>query len=124
MLPALARMHAVEPFVEILPPIEYRAALEEMLRADALLLLQAANCNEQIPAKLYEYLQARRPILALTDSAGDTAAAERAAGIETIAPIDSASAIAALIARVLDEILSSKALRPIPEIVARASRKV
>ena len=38
-----------------------------MLRADGLLILQAANCNEQIPAKLYKYLRARRPIVALTD---------------------------------------------------------
>jgi hypothetical protein len=42
-----------------------------------LLLFQAANCNHQVPAKLYEYLRCRRPILALTDDAGDTAATLR-----------------------------------------------
>jgi hypothetical protein len=36
-------------------------ARPEMVRADALLVLQAANCSEQIPTKLYEYLRARRP---------------------------------------------------------------
>ena len=38
-------------------------------RADALLVLQASNCNEQIPAKLYEYLRTGRPILC-TDRSG------------------------------------------------------
>ena len=66
----LARAHGVEDMLEVVPHLPYRQALVEMLRADALLLLQAANCNEQIPAKLYEYLRARRPILALTDPAG------------------------------------------------------
>jgi hypothetical protein len=61
---ALATEFGIERFIELLPPIPYRAALEEMLRADALLVLQAANCNEQIPAKLYEYLRSGRPIVA------------------------------------------------------------
>ena len=54
-------------------------ALAEQLAADGLLLFQAANCNHQIPAKLYEYLRAGRPILALTDAAGNTAATLRGA---------------------------------------------
>ena len=62
------------------PPIGYGEALAEMISSDALLILQASNCNDQIPAKLYECLRARRPILGLTDPAGDTAAALRAAG--------------------------------------------
>jgi len=33
------------------------AGAEEMLRADGLLVLQASNCNDQIPAKAYEYLR-------------------------------------------------------------------
>lgn len=80
--------------VELAPPISYGAALAEMLDADGLLVLQAANCNQQIPAKLYEYLRARRPILALTDPAGDTAAALRNAGIDTIARLDDSADIA------------------------------
>lgn len=52
MLAGLARKSGIEALVEVLPPIDYRAALEEMPRADALLVLQASNCSEQIPAKL------------------------------------------------------------------------
>lgn len=60
-----------------------------MLVADGLLILQASNCNNQIPAKLYEYLRARRPILALTDPVGNTAAALISVGVDTMAPLDS-----------------------------------
>jgi glycosyltransferase involved in cell wall biosynthesis len=97
LLRRLGTEHGVLDRIEILPPITYRGAIEEMVRADGLLLLQAANCNEQIPAKLYEYLRCRRPILGLTDLAGDTAAALRGAGLMLIAPLDEAPRIAAAI---------------------------
>jgi glycosyltransferase involved in cell wall biosynthesis len=97
LLRELATAAGVERLIEIMPPLDYRAALEEMQRADALLVLQAANCNEQIPAKLYEYFRAQRPILALTAPDGDTASALRAAGLDAIAPLDDAAAIAALL---------------------------
>jgi glycosyltransferase involved in cell wall biosynthesis len=99
MLGDLARRHGVEDMVEVLPAIPYREALAEMLRADGLLVLQAANCNEQVPAKLYEYIRARRPIVALTDAAGDTAAVLRRAGVIDIAPLDDEHAICALLGR-------------------------
>lgn len=66
--------------VSLAPPISYNDALAEMLTVDGLLILQAANCNNQIPAKLYEYLRAQRPILALTDLVGDTAEKLRSMG--------------------------------------------
>lgn len=113
LLRRLASEFDVADLVEIAPPIAYREALTEMLGADGLLILQAANCNAQIPAKLYEYLRARRPIIALTDPTGDTAAVARGAGIEAIAPLDDASAIAELISRFasgrLEGTLSSEA---------------
>ena len=84
---------AIADLVELAPPIGYHAALAEMLRSDALLVLQAANCNHQIPAKLYEYFRAQRPILALTDPAGDTAAAVNAAHAGAVVPLDSKDAI-------------------------------
>jgi hypothetical protein len=92
-LGALIVRYGVAELVELLPPLPYSAALAEMLEADGLLLLQAANCNAQIPAKLYEYLRAARPILALTDPSGDSAAKLRSVGIDTIAALDSESDI-------------------------------
>jgi hypothetical protein len=92
LLPLIDR-YGIGGIVSLAPPIPYRDALSEMLSANGLLILQASNCNNQIPAKLYEYLRARRPILALTDPEGNTAAALRDAGIDTIARLDSVNDI-------------------------------
>lgn len=99
LLRRLATEFAVEDAIEVLPAVGYRDALDEMMAADGLLVLQAANCNAQIPAKLYEYLRTRRPVLALTDPSGDTAKVVNAAGISAVAALDDAEAIKALIAR-------------------------
>jgi glycosyltransferase involved in cell wall biosynthesis len=116
----LARGYGVEDAVECLPPLGYREALGEMLGADGLLILQAANCNAQIPAKYYEYIRAGRPVLGLTDPAGDTGQALRQAGLDTIAPLDDPDAIAGLLCRfALD---AAQLPRPDPAYVAEASR--
>jgi len=93
-LRGLVAQHGLAGVVTLEPPVPYRDALAEMLAADALLVLQAASCNYQVPAKIYEYLRARRPILALTDPEGDTAAVLRNAGIDTLARLDSKDDIA------------------------------
>lgn len=95
MLSTLANENDVADLVSLEPPIAYQEALDEMLRVDGLLILQAANCNDQVPAKVYEYIRARRPVLALTDPVGDTASALTSAGLRSIAPLDDAVAIAA-----------------------------
>lgn len=52
--------------VAFLPRMSYQDALQEMARSDLLLLLQAsADTTSLVPAKLYEYLRASRPVLAL-----------------------------------------------------------
>lgn len=84
----------MESVVSIEPPVSYEEALSEMLTVDGLLIIQAANCNSQIPAKLYEYVRARKPILALTDAQGDTAMKLSDLGINTIAQLDSKDDIA------------------------------
>ncbi len=89
----LIDQYGIGEIVFLAPPVSYQEALSEMLTADGLLILQASNCNNQIPAKLYECLRARRPILALTDPVGDTAAALINLGIDTIAPLDSKDGI-------------------------------
>lgn len=65
--------HQIEDIVSVEQDLDYSQALQEMCAADGLLLFQAANCNQQIPAKLYEYMRSARPLLALTDPGGDTA---------------------------------------------------
>lgn len=98
LLRELANRHGVTDLIELMPPLPYAQALQEMLRADVLLLLQAANCNAQIPAKLYEYLRARRPVICLSDTAGDTWATLQNAGLRRVAPLDDAAQIAPLLA--------------------------
>lgn len=94
-LESLISKAQIGAIVKLAPAIPYEDALREMLEADGLLLLQAANSNHQIPAKTYEYFRAGRPIIALTDHAGDTAATLRDAGINTICDIARADEIVA-----------------------------
>lgn len=86
--------HGIEDIVSLEPPTSYNAALAEMLSADGLLLFQGYTSNPAIPAKFYEYLRAKRPILAMVDSNGDTAGALRKAGVGRIVPLDSSEKIA------------------------------
>jgi hypothetical protein len=94
----------IDDIVSFQPIVPYCEALAEMVDADGLLVLQGANCNAQIPAKLYEYLRARRPILALTDPAGDTAHVLLAEGIDTIAPLNARDRIVVALRNFLDVI--------------------
>lgn len=122
LLQRLARENDVEAFIETCPAIPYRDALEEMLRADALLVMQGKGCNDQIPAKIYEYLRAGRPAICLSDPAGDTAGVMRDAGLRAGARLDDADDIAARLPEFLDAVSSGAAERPAAAYVAQASR--
>lgn len=100
-LTAMAAGLGVASFVSIQPQLTYREALREMLGADALLLLQGENSNPAIPAKLYEYLRAGRPIVACVHPRGETARTLSALGIDTQAPLTDPEAIAVLLERCL-----------------------
>jgi len=71
---AFAAQHGLADVVEVAPPVPYRQAIAEMMGADLLLVFQGTYFNTQIPAKIYEYLRAQRPVLAVLDPTGDTAA--------------------------------------------------
>ncbi len=123
LLKELAEKHGVQEAIECCPSIPYRQALAEMLRADGLLVMQASGCNEQIPAKIYEYLRAGRPIIALTDPIGDTATTLLAAGVKDIAPLDAAEKIADLLVTCIDDLQRGKLHLPDVNAVRRASRR-
>jgi hypothetical protein len=122
-LSELVRAEGIQEIVSLQPAVGYRAALEEMQRSDGLLVLQAANCNYQVPAKLYEYLRARRPILALTDPQGDTAAVLRSAGVDSIAPLDSKESIRRSFVTFLEQLRAKRAPLPTETAVAACSRR-
>ena len=89
----------VEAIVSVAPAIPYRNAIAEMLDASALLILQAGNCNLQIPAKLYEYAHTERPVLTLSDPAGETWREAQRLQLGPCARLDDAASIkAALLA--------------------------
>lgn len=62
----------IADIVQLAPAIDYRSAAAEMLDADALLLMQADDCNYQTPAKAYEYIRAGKPVLVLSPEDSDT----------------------------------------------------
>jgi hypothetical protein len=120
--PMLAE-RGIEEIVTLEPALGYREALAELLDADGLLLFQAASCNHQIPAKLYEYLRAGRPIFAMTDARGDTAGVLTDAGVTTVVPLDSEARIAEGLERFLAAIRGGAAPIPGPETIRRHSRR-
>lgn len=123
LLTSLAEQYGVERFIEVCPPVPYRQALQEMMSADALLVMQSAGCNAQIPAKIYEYLRAGRPIVALTDPLGDTAGVMRAAGIDTVARLDSVEEISALLPKFINAVKSHQAPLANTTAISAASRQ-
>lgn len=118
----LAKRSGIDAYVECAPSIPYRDALREMMRADGLLVMQAANCNEQIPAKVYEYLRAGRPLLGLTDPKGDTADLLTRAGVRHIAALDDAAAIGSMLTSFLADLDAGTPIAPPADAVAQHSR--
>ena len=70
--------------------------------ADALLLL-ALDQPDQVPNKLYEYLGARRPILAVADEEGEAARMLRQVGGHCVVPVNDARRILPALEALLDE---------------------
>ena len=116
------RSMGISDVVHLEPAISHKESLVEMLGADGLLIFQAANCNWQIPAKAYECLRARRPIFAMTDRAGDTAALLRSAGVRSIAGLDSKEEIATGLMRFLDSLRNGVDRARFPEQYSREAR--
>lgn len=113
----------ISDIVHLAPTIGYRDALREMLRADALLLFQGSNCDHQIPAKIYEYFRAGKPILALVGPQGITASKLREAGVASIADMSDADSIATNLLALLSRLRNGDRNGVAPEVAARNSRK-
>lgn len=92
----------IDDIIRLEPVVPYREALQEMLRADGLLLFQGSVCNHQIPAKMYEYYRAGKPVLALVDPGGITASMLREAGVTDIVDIADSEKIANTVVYMLD----------------------
>ncbi len=119
----LLEQFEIDDIVSLEPGVSYRDALVEMMTADGLLIFQAANCNHQVPAKIYEYFRTRRPVFALTDKVGDTAATLFEAGLQDIVPLDNMEKIKAGLYGFIDKLESGKAAVANDEAVSKYSRQ-
>jgi hypothetical protein len=122
MMEALVARFGVGDVVEVAPPVPYRDALAEQLAADGLMVFQGTPFNTQIPAKIYEYFRAGKPILGLVDTTGETARVLRAGGFSSLASMDRAEEIAEVMGRFLDDVERGVAHVASAELVAESSR--
>jgi hypothetical protein len=84
--------------------VPYADSIGAMVGADLLLLLDSPGRRAGVPAKLYEYIGAGRPILALAERESDVAWVLRESGIphRIAPPLDSEAIRGALIGLLLD----------------------
>jgi glycosyltransferase involved in cell wall biosynthesis len=96
-LPALVRELGLEAVVDFIPQMPRRAVLQQIVNASALLIVQPVT-TVSVPGKLYEYLAAGRPVLALAEPGGETAdLVESCPGSVAVSADDEAAIEAALI---------------------------
>lgn len=98
--------------VILAPSVPYRQAIAEMLAADGLLLFQGYCLNKAIPAKLYEYFRAGKPILALVDEEGDTAKLLRELQCGVLVPLHDSERIGEGLLQLLAQIQQGSACLP------------
>lgn len=102
----------LDSIIQIHTPIPYRDAIEKMARSDVLLLFQGPSCQDQIPAKAYEYLRTGRPIFAMTPATSETARLIYQTNAGVVVPPDDAEKIARVLLAWIDQI---KAGTKLPE---------
>jgi len=122
-LQSMIEAHGLAEIACIEPPIPYRDALEEMMSADGLLIFQGASCNRQIPAKAYEYVYTRTPIVGIADPAGDTGRLLASLGITTLAPLESVGEIKQMLTSAIPLLRSGTIPAPDDRAVAALSRR-
>lgn len=113
----------LQEIVKIGELIPYGAALTEMLSVDGLLLFQGTPFNRQIPAKIYEYFRARKPIFGLLDHSGDTAIALKAAGFHDLAMMDAVQEITPALKSFIEKIRCGDAHVASDMTISASSRK-
>lgn len=119
---ALVKKYGIEDVVSVEASVPYREALHEMLNVDGLIVFQGTPFNTQIPAKIYEYFRARKPVFGLLDTAGETARVLSAAGFQNIAAMDSAGAIIPALERFIAQVRDGSAYVASEAVIAAASR--
>jgi glycosyltransferase involved in cell wall biosynthesis len=103
--------------------VPYQQALVELVGADVLLLLDSPGRRSGVPAKLYEYIGAQRPILALAEGEGDLARILRESGLlYRVAPPTDPRAIKGALVELI-EALKKGVAPPTKEQISRFTRE-
>lgn len=112
--------------VELLPRVPYSQSLEELINADLLVLLQAsADTVGLVPAKLYEYLRAGKPVIALVPHGATEEVVNATRGGWSVAPEEGAalrSALATAYRKWVER--SLREVRADPVVLQRYDRRV
>ena len=119
--PTIERLGLAD-IVALAPSLAYREALREILDADGLLIFQGHTSNPAIPAKVYEYLRAARPILAMVDGNGETARLLRRANVGMLVQTHDSGLIQSTMSRFLAGIQEGTHKVLDPDEIARFSR--
>lgn len=113
----------VADMVELAPPVDYRSAVEEMCKVDGLIACQSRLCDEQIPAKVYEYLYTRKPVLGLANPDGDTGRLLRSVGFTHIAALEDTAAIKRVLLEFVTAVERNECPTPSADAVRAFSRR-
>lgn len=119
----LAERFGIADIVEVEPPIAYKEALLEMLSVDGLLVFQGSPFNQQIPAKVYEYFWARKPLMGLVDFTGETARLLIASGYSSLASLNDSTAITSVLENFLNAIRDGSEYVATENLLKTSSRK-
>lgn len=113
---ARAGQFGLDPYLFVMPAVPFRHSLPVLQAADALALIIEPECQLQIPGKLYDYLCAGRPILAI--SANDEAnRIVRGAGAGLCPAHGDPAAVAEAIGALYRAHLDGRPMAPDPEAI-------
>ncbi|HZZ78841.1 MAG TPA: glycosyltransferase, partial [Gemmataceae bacterium] len=103
--------------------VPYAEALDRMMRADILLLVHTPGWRIGVPAKLYEYLGAGRPILAVAEPDSDIGWVLRESKVlHRIAPPLDSAAIRQALVELVDDVRAGRPTAPDGEAVQQFTR--
>jgi glycosyltransferase involved in cell wall biosynthesis len=98
------RRHGVTELVELAPAVAHDAAIEEIRRADVLVLFQAGGRGPVTPVagKTFEYVRSGRPVLGIVPSGDNHALVEQHAAIHRLVSPGDPAAVAAAMCELAD----------------------
>ncbi len=94
----------IKDIIDIVPQLSHREALAAMLNSDALILvINSSSPRGTLTSKVFEYLRAQKPILAMVPRHNEAAALLRSCGHDLICAMESADSIHHCLKRLFSE---------------------